>query len=51
MVTDKTDEELWEEKCREIALSVTTVLLPLLVHDRAEPIPEHTCILTGHLYY
>jgi len=24
MVTDKTEEELWEEKCREIALSVTT---------------------------
>ena len=39
MVTDKTEEELWEEKCREIALSVTTVLLPLLVHDREEPIP------------
>jgi hypothetical protein len=38
MVTDKTEEELWEEKCREIALSVTTVLLPLLVHDREEPI-------------
>jgi hypothetical protein len=30
---------------------VTTVLLPLLVHDREEPIPEHTSILTGHMYY
>lgn len=52
MVTDKTEEELWKEQIEKVALLITNSLVQVILDDDFEdPVPEHTSVLTGDLYY
>ena len=51
MHTDATEEEQREEKLRRLALRITVALLPIILGEDDPPVPQHTSILSGNLYY
>ena len=52
MVNDESEVRIAEEEILRIALLVSGSIIPMIVEDEFEyPIPEHTSVLTGDLFY